>query len=142
MFKCILVLCFLGTFLILWWLFLWNVFVICFFFPGHGHCWSGIQKPPSIPPNLHHSSRYIPSFSRPHFFLACFWQMATYSRTSSVEPMATGARWWMLSGWMSRRGWRPVEAKPPACSTMKAMGLPSYSRRSLGGRGGGGRRKS
>ncbi|TNN48694.1 hypothetical protein EYF80_041112 [Liparis tanakae] len=92
----------------------------------------------NLPPYLHHSSRYIPSFSPPHFFLACFWQMATYSRTSSVEPMATGARWWMLSGWMSRRGSRPVEAKPPACSTMKAMGLPSYSRRSLGGRGGGG----
>lgn len=38
---------------------------------------------------------------RPHF-LACFLQMAMYSSTSSGEPIATGARWWMLSGWMSR----------------------------------------
>lgn len=64
-------------------------------------------------------------------FLACFWQMAMYSSTSSLEPIAAGALWWMLSGWMSRMFSKPVEAMPPACSMMKAMGLHSYSRRSF-----------
>lgn len=58
-------------------------------------------------------------------FLACFLQKAMYSSTSSLEPMATGAFWWMLTGWMSRTFWKPVEAMPPACSMMKAMGFPS-----------------
>lgn len=57
-----------------------------------------------------------------------------YSSTSSGEPIATGDRWWMLLGWMSRMVSKPVEAMPPACSMMKAMGLPSYSRRSFEGR--------
>lgn len=51
--------------------------------------------------------------------------------TSSFEPRITGIHWCRLAGWMSRMRWRPVEAAPPACSTMKAMGLASYMSRSF-----------
>lgn len=76
------------------------------------------------------SDGYASESVRSHF-LACFLQMAMYSSTSSVEPRATGDRWWMLSGWMSRMFSKPVEAMPPACSMMQAIGLPSYSSRSF-----------
>lgn len=68
----------------------------------------------------------------PH--LLCFLQMERYSCTSSGDPRTTGTRWWMEVGWMSRTFMDPVVAMPPACSTMKAMGLHSYNSLSWRGR--------
>ncbi len=57
----------------------------------------------------------------------CFLKMEIYSFTSSGEPSTTGTLWWIESGLMSRTFMAPVVAIPPACSTMKAMGLHSYN---------------
>lgn len=50
---------------------------------------------------------------------------------SVVPPTMNGVRWWMLWGRMSRTGPRPSLAWPPAWVAMNAIGLASYSSRSL-----------
>src|SRR6185437_13315819 len=46
--------------------------------------------------------------------------------TSFFEPRNTGTRWCSCVGGTSRMRERPVVAAPPACSTMKLIGLASY----------------
>ena len=54
-------------------------------------------------------------------------------RPRSRDPRNTATRWCSVSGWISRMRIDPSVAAPPACSTMKAIGLASYIRRSLPG---------
>src|SRR6187399_2377537 len=61
---------------------------------------------------------------------------ASTASTSSVEPMTTLVRWWMLVGRTSRSlaagvPAAPTTALPPACSTIIAIGFASYISRNL-----------
>src|SRR5690625_7974882 len=56
---------------------------------------------------------------------------ASAIRTISGLPINIGVRWCKVLGLISRSRFWPSDARPPACSRIKASGLASYIKRSL-----------
>ena len=66
-----------------------------------------------------------------YYWLLALVMKSWYKVTSSADPIIKGTRWWISVGWMLKIRSCPVVAIPPACSTMKAMGLASHISLSL-----------